>query len=64
MVSDLLNVSEGTIRNLERAGRLHPGRDIRVSNGQERPVFVYDPEEVVRIPARSRGPALRMLKGR
>lgn len=58
-VSDMLNISQTTIIDLERKGRLHPVKGIRMDRNWERSVFLYDPDEVGRIPRRDRGSEAR-----
>ena len=58
-VASMLNISMATVRNLELAGKLTPSRAPRSRNGQVHEVYVYDPDEVARVPGRHRGPAYR-----
>jgi hypothetical protein len=52
---DLLNTTRMTLDAHERAGRLHPKKALRADRrGQERFLYVYDPQELAKIPQRGR----------
>lgn len=51
---DLLGVSYWTIVSWERRGLLHP--QVATRNHSARPLFVYDPAELMRVPRKHREP--------
>ncbi len=52
-IADMLRISDHTIRAWERKGRLNPQRVVRQdAAGHERPLIVYDPREVAKLPRR------------